>query len=977
MSQEGAEAEGRSKRQAKAPVWVQEGINIDDALAGEMAEEQPQKYVFKLLQKEDINRALVGRQVFVFWEDYDLWYRGKIKKIDFETLQAVIFYPDTEEEEPDADLGALANAKQVAFKESRPLDHQLGLNEVEHSKEFAAAEKRKRGRPPKGQERPRDPNTADDGVYYDDFDDDEEPAPEESDPSYDGRGRKRGKGEGGVDSKRNARAGGGARGKYDEEDEEAEGQRLLARAQGGPARPAGLQDDAAVRDKVRNAFTQVLEQAKVEQAPPAPMNPMVGGMPGSMPFNISPALAAQMMAASAAGMPFMAPQMGAAPGGVVGPQPGAGMPMNPMGMAGLQMPMAMNAPIALPAMVAPPLVPGAVPPPVAPAPVAEPIVAAPPAPPAAEEPAAPAPEAAPAAEAEPAVELPKPAVVANVVEDELVRMYGGTTKEYKEKSRTLVFNLKGNKELRAHVLRGDITPAAFVRMTATELANKELAAYRMKKEEEALKMSVLDAEAAAKFSTAAALDARDTLALPAAIVTDKLLAAREKETAEGETNDGEDADALSPTRHGSGGAMFSSGSPRGAAGGKLSSPSGHSGDHDAHDHERGPSTASKSEAPAAPAVAIDYASVKAQAVQTNNSLPQRLDSDISQKLEPFSGGSGGLERSPASGGGGGGGGNGGSEERKHKIKLPAVENLTRVFLPARSLSTLRPNIWSGSIVVPGTGEYTFTADALAGGHDLAALLGPAKLQVRGRLSISNLIKFLCELHLSKHRLAMLGVLRPLPTAEPMDRESIKSLVSSYVGQSRAGVGEPHKGVEVYLIPPGDLASRLLEAGQEVEREVAAGGAVARGVSVPTTLLEDQMVAMVVYKKDVKVPPALSNMAMMTSSGMHTSSRYPPQSTLPMVSAAAAAAAGGGGGGGYGAPGVVGAPPPYSAMPGMAPLPMVGAGQMPMQQQHPPPPASGGASENLPTGLDFSAISALAAAFGVAPQQPDGQGPPPQ
>jgi hypothetical protein len=39
------------------------GINIDDALAGEMAEEQPQKYVFKLLQKEDINRALVGRQV--------------------------------------------------------------------------------------------------------------------------------------------------------------------------------------------------------------------------------------------------------------------------------------------------------------------------------------------------------------------------------------------------------------------------------------------------------------------------------------------------------------------------------------------------------------------------------------------------------------------------------------------------------------------------------------------------------------------------------------------------------------------------------------------------------------------------------------------------------------------------------------------------------------------------------------------------
>ena len=47
-------------------------------------------------------------------------------------------------------------------------------------------------------------------------------------------------------------------------------------------------------------------------------------------------------------------------------------------------------------------------------------------------------------------------------------------------------------------------------------APQELAAYRKAQAEEALKMSVLDAEAAAKFSTAAALDARDKLAIPAA-----------------------------------------------------------------------------------------------------------------------------------------------------------------------------------------------------------------------------------------------------------------------------------------------------------------------------------------------------------------------------------------------------------------------------------------------------------------------------
>jgi SPOC domain len=530
------------------------------------------------------------------------------------------------------------------------------------------------------------------------------------------------------------------------------------------------------------------------------------------------------------------------------------------------------------------------------------------------------------------------------------------------------------------VLRGDITPAAFVRMTATELANKELAAYRMKKEEEALKMSVLDAEAAAKFSTAAALDARDTLALPAAIVTDKLLASREKEDAEGDLN-GEEAAMLLPSgRYGSGGPMFSSGSPRAGGGGKLNSPSGHVDDHGGtHDIKSEPSTTKQSglesKPPPAPAVAIDYASVKAQAVQTNNSLPQRLDSDISQKLEPFNAPFG-VEHSPAPGGAGG---EAGGDDRESETKLPAVQNLTRVFPPARSLSTLRPNIWSGSIVVPGTGEYTLTADALAGGHDLAALLGPAKLQVRGRLSMEKIINFLGELHLSKHRLAMLGVLRPLPTAGSTDREKIKNLIASYVEQSRAGVGEPYKGVEVYLIPPSELATRLLEAGQEVEREVAAGGAVARGVSLPTALLEDQMVAMVVYKKDVKVPPAVPNMSIpMTSPGMMHPGSY-PQSTLPMMSAAAAgdgrvastSGAAGGSGGGFGGP------PPYPMMPGTAPMPMVGAGQLPNQQQ--PPPAAAAAPNGggvLPAGLDLSAISALAAAFGVAPAQRNGQGPAP-
>ena len=35
----------------------------DRALAGELADEEPQKYIWKLLSKADINRNLLGRQV--------------------------------------------------------------------------------------------------------------------------------------------------------------------------------------------------------------------------------------------------------------------------------------------------------------------------------------------------------------------------------------------------------------------------------------------------------------------------------------------------------------------------------------------------------------------------------------------------------------------------------------------------------------------------------------------------------------------------------------------------------------------------------------------------------------------------------------------------------------------------------------------------------------------------------------------------
>ncbi|XP_050232001.1 uncharacterized protein LOC126680826 isoform X2 [Mercurialis annua] len=88
-----------------------------------------------------------------------------------------------------------------------------------------------------------------------------------------------------------------------------------------------------------------------------------------------------------------------------------------------------------------------------------------------------------------------PEVVASEIEKELYKLFGGVNKKYKEKGRSLLFNLKdrNNPELRARVMSGDIPPEKLCSMTAEELASKELSEWRMAKAEELAQMVVLPA----------------------------------------------------------------------------------------------------------------------------------------------------------------------------------------------------------------------------------------------------------------------------------------------------------------------------------------------------------------------------------------------------------------------------------------------------------------------------------------------------
>ncbi|CAL0319183.1 unnamed protein product [Lupinus luteus] len=86
-----------------------------------------------------------------------------------------------------------------------------------------------------------------------------------------------------------------------------------------------------------------------------------------------------------------------------------------------------------------------------------------------------------------------PVLLASRIEAELFKLFGGVNKKYKEKGRSLLFNLKdrNNPELRERVMSGEIPPEQLCSMTAEELASKELSQWRIAKAEEHEKMVVL------------------------------------------------------------------------------------------------------------------------------------------------------------------------------------------------------------------------------------------------------------------------------------------------------------------------------------------------------------------------------------------------------------------------------------------------------------------------------------------------------
>lgn len=102
-----------SKRELKKPQWLEDGVDPDNLVATNSGAEN-RKYVFVLLAKEDVEKSLVGREVYTLWPDNGRWYRGKVTKCNPGEMTALLFYKETNEKE-EANLEELIVEKQIAF----------------------------------------------------------------------------------------------------------------------------------------------------------------------------------------------------------------------------------------------------------------------------------------------------------------------------------------------------------------------------------------------------------------------------------------------------------------------------------------------------------------------------------------------------------------------------------------------------------------------------------------------------------------------------------------------------------------------------------------------------------------------------------------------------------------------------------------------------------------------------------------------
>ena len=407
-------------------------------------------------------------------------------------------------------------------------------------------------------------------------------------------------------------------------------------------------------------------------------------------------------------------------------------------------------------------------------------------------------------------------------------------KEYNAKARTLVFNLKDprNPGLRADVLTGAIPADELVRMSPTDLANKDLQDMRREREAKIGEDAFLpDAPEGARVRKThkgeeVMFDAREIL--EDEHVTGDGLGHRETPSlapsdsfhaASGEEDGNGDGDG-----HGDGGTRAGEPdegiTPRASSGSPPGTPPGRDGVGDDDDGEPGGIMPSfeqfaagaesdddddRAAAPSDPGPGADPGDEDEEYDPAKGFDDDADDAEVADDTAVGDDETGasppGREPSPAP-----------APAAPAPEPAPAARDDPP---PRRAMTEREYGEWSGTVRCQGLRDCVVRAVPVGGERADFAPLFPASLEIKGRVAFDATHRFIRQVvDKSRTRAVTAAVCGPDPAADnsAFNDKAVAALASQYGKRERCGVAEPITGVlEVYFIPRGKLADKLMSS----------------------------------------------------------------------------------------------------------------------------------------------------------------------
>ncbi|EPS68126.1 hypothetical protein M569_06645, partial [Genlisea aurea] len=386
-----------------------------------------------------------------------------------------------------------------------------------------------------------------------------------------------------------------------------------------------------------------------------------------------------------------------------------------------------------------------------------------------------------------------PEDVAIEIEAELFKLFGGVNKKYKEKGRSLLFNLKdaSNPELRGRVMSGEISPQRLCSMSAEELASKELSEWRMAKAEELAQMKVLpevDIRSLVRKThkgeyqveiqqddNIIAADLSGGVSISVQPQSDKAAAERtspSKVSPRAEDGSQVNVSANQPlVRPTDGGADLIQKTTAGESKDPVTLPSVVSFDEFVESRNSEPQSSDANQKSSRVA-SHERSKISGKTVvpALGSSSPKVSNSSESHDATKKS-----KSSSPP----------GGSPDEKLSSSIAADDEAEYIWKGVLQFNT------SSSVRVCATFQS---------GEKTPTKLWPSSLDIKGRVRLGAFEKFIQELPLSRTRAVMVLELELNDKASAAQLSNLKQAIELYSVEERLGYAEPAPGVEIYLCP---------------------------------------------------------------------------------------------------------------------------------------------------------------------------------